>query len=322
MLNIEPNLSRLAEPHQGALRWFVNNAGQDRSWPDPLPDGTLLATRAKGIYKPRWTKYALSVRQSIEGIQPDRDPVERPDGTWSYEYFQENLDPSQRDSEYTNRGLLRCMEDGVPVGVFRQVSSRPARYRVLGVAAVVDWSEGYFRLEGFSPYGVAHGPSAGTDIGELIKRHESSNWDNFDHYEDLGDEREHEVASIVRRRGQPAFRQALLDAYEGRCAMSGSDAMHVLEACHIRPYRGPQTNTLSNGLLLRSDLHTLFDLGLLAVDTRSMTTLVAPELRETTYRGLLGRPVAEPKFVPGESNVYALDWHRRWSGLSQRSSWH
>ena len=155
MLDIEATLSKLTEQHQASLRWFAANTGQEQSWPKRLADGTLLATRAKGIYKPVWIKYALSVRQSMDGPYSDRDPEFRSNGTW--DYFQENTDPSLRDTEYTNIGLVRCIEDGVPVGVFRQVARRPsARYRILGLAAVVGWEAGYFHLEGFSADGFTN----------------------------------------------------------------------------------------------------------------------------------------------------------------------
>ena len=156
MLSIEGSLSRLTEHHQAALRWFARRAGQEGTWPRPLSDGTLLATRAKGIYKPAWTEYALSVRQSLDGPYLDRDPVVRSNGTWSYDYFQENSDPDRRDSEYTNRGLIKCMEDSVPVGVFRQIARRPSRYRILGLALVVKWDSGYFHLEGLTLDGSAY----------------------------------------------------------------------------------------------------------------------------------------------------------------------
>ena len=315
MLDIEETLSSLTERHQAALRWFVAHTGQETPWPGPLSDGTLLASRAKGIYKPGWTKYALSVRESLGGPYSDRDPELRLDGSWSYDYYQENTDPDKRDSEYTNRGLVQCIEDSVPVGVFRQTSRRPAsRYQILGVAAVVGWESGYFHLEGSSTDGLAYERRAHAKIGAIVESHEQS--DVGESFETLEDSRDRAIASIVRRRGQPAFRRALIEAYGGRCAISGCDAEAALEACHIRPYMGPQTNTLSNGLLLRSDLHTLFDLGLLAVDTANMTAIVAPELRRTTYGELAGQSVSVPIATPGESNMEALDWHRGWIGLS------
>ena len=319
MLDVEETLSKLPERHQAALRWFVANAGQERSLPGSLSDGTLLVSKAKGIYKPKWTKHVLSVRQSLGGPYYDRDPELRSDGTWSYDYFQENTDPDQRDLEYTNLGLVQCMEDGVPVGVLRQVARGPStRDRILGLAAVVGWEAGYFHLEGFSTNGLAYSRRARAQIYALVDRHENVVSEGGYDYETSGDGRDRAVASIVRRRGQPEFRNALIDAYGGKCATSGCDAQVALEACHITPYRGPETNTLSNGLLLRADLHTLFDLGLIAVDTANMKTIVAPELEETTYSQLEGRPVAAPNVMPSRSNITALDGHRRWAGLPGR----
>src|SRR5574341_1139815 len=107
METIEERLSRLPELHKTALLWFANNAGSEQSWPKAIggPDGeTHLASKAKGIYKPAWSKYALSVRQSLRGAYPDQEPIIRADGTWAYAYFQENKEPSARDIEYTNRG--------------------------------------------------------------------------------------------------------------------------------------------------------------------------------------------------------------------------
>ena len=320
MLEIEETLSMLTERHQVALRWFATHAGRERSWPGSLADGTLLATKAKGIYKPGWTKYALSVRQSLGGPYSDRDPKLRSDGTWSYDYFQENTDPEQRDSEYTNLALVQCMDDGVPVGVFRQVEKRPAaRYRILGLAAIVGWEAGYFILEGFSANGLAYERRAQAEIDALVEWHEKAVSGGGDNDESFEDSRDRAIASVVRRRGQPTFRRALIEVYGGRCSISGCDAEAALEACHIRPYRGPQTNALSNGLLLRADLHTLFDLGLLAVDTSSMTAIIAPELEGTTYGALTGKFVSVPEIMPDGSNLEALNSHRRWAGLPAKS---
>ena len=320
MLNFEKTLSRVTEPHRSALQRFAMHAGQDRPWPGPLANGTLLATKAKGIYKPRWSKYALSVRESLGGPYSDRDLELRPHGTWSYDYYQENIDPDQRDTEYTNVGLVQCMEDGVPVGVFRQIARRPApRYRILGLAAVVGWEAGYFQLGGFSEYGQAYDRRAHAEISSLVEIHESAVWDGEDDNANLGDARDRVVASVVRRRGQRESRTALLEAYGGKCAISGSDAEAALEACHIMPYMGPQTDSLSNGLLLRADLHTLFDLGFLAVDTTAMTAVIAPELEGTTYGEFVGTPVAMPKVMSSGANMEALNSHRRWAGLPVRS---
>lgn len=80
---------------------------------------------------------------------------------------------------------------------------------------------------------------------------------------------------VVARQGQGQFRDALIRAYDGRCAVTGCDELYALEAAHIRPYRGEHTNITANGLLLRADIHTLFDLGLLAVNPETLTVVIS-----------------------------------------------
>lgn len=106
--------------------------------------------------------------------------------------------------------------------------------------------------------------------------------DEFDPTDDT-DARERVMRSIALRRGQPAFRNALLTAYDGRCAFSRCDVAEALEAAHIAPFRGEHTHHVTNGLLLRADLHTLFDRRLLAVDPESWKILTSPSLGGTHY---------------------------------------
>lgn len=315
MLEIEDALAPLPGRHQRALRWYLERSGSVQALPVRLPDGTLRYTRAKGIYKPKWTDYALSVRQTIKGTYADRDPELRPNGTWSYDYFQENEDPSQRDAMWTNSGLVRCMDDAVPIGVLRQVSQEPSRYRGLGLGIVTAWHEGLFHLEGFSTYGLAYERQTEAEIGQLVSQHEGTTAEIGSEHDSVEEARERAIGLVVRRRGQPVFRRLLIEAYQGKCAISGCDGEVGLEACHIRPYNGPATNSLGNGLLLRADLHNLFDLGLLAVDIATMTVVVARELQQTSYGELAGKTITLPTTAPKDSCIEALDWHRRWSEL-------
>lgn len=131
----------------------------------------------------------------------------------------------------------------------------------------------------------------------------------------ISDAREHVLSSIVRRRGQPAFRQHLLVAYDGRCAITGCGLEPVLDAAHIIPYRGQDTNHLGNGLLLRTDLHTLFDLKLIAIDVATMSLLVSPSLAGTCYEEYRGRPIKVPDDPPSRPSREALEQHRKESRL-------
>jgi hypothetical protein len=108
------------------------------------------------------------------------------------------------------------------------------------------------------------------------------------------------LRQIKERRGQSAFRNALIAAYRGRCAVTGCRVLDVLEAAHIQPHLGEWTNTPSNGLLLRADLHTLLDCSLLAVEPDTLRVVVAPSIRGSSYGTLHGRPLRprEPGSTP------------------------
>ncbi|MBV8886261.1 MAG: HNH endonuclease [Chroococcidiopsidaceae cyanobacterium CP_BM_RX_35] len=99
---------------------------------------------------------------------------------------------------------------------------------------------------------------------------------------------------IVQRQGQPLFRQALLQAYNRKCAITGEDVELALEATHIMPYLGTQTDCVSNGLLLRADLHALFDLYLMTIDPGTMRVLIAPTIKKTSYGKFDFKPLSLP----------------------------
>jgi hypothetical protein len=120
-----------------------------------------------------------------------------------------------------------------------------------------------------------------------------------------GDAAQRVLASIVRRRGQPAFRSALLQAYDFRCALTDCTVLEVLEAAHIVPYRGAATNHVQNGILLRADLHTLFDLKLLDFDDRWRVRL-EPSLKRSWYAELDGKPLRLPKEKSCRPSLEAL----------------
>jgi hypothetical protein len=128
---------------------------------------------------------------------------------------------------------------------------------------------------------------------------------------DKEDARERTLTSIVRRRGQPEFRKNLIKAYGGKCAVTGCDFEGALEAAHITPYRGAHTNRVTNGLLLRADIHTLFDLGYITVDARTMKVRLAAALKGTTYWSFEGKALTLPKRVDLHPSPTALTDHRR-----------
>ena len=115
------------------------------------------------------------------------------------------------------------------------------------------------------------------------------------------------MRNIARRRGQPAFRSSLMNLYGKRCAVSSTSIVEILEAAHIRPYDGPSTNKLQNGLLLRADLHTLFDLGLFAIHPITRTVVFSRKLKGTAYdREFGGKKIRFPTEKRFEPSAQAL----------------
>jgi hypothetical protein len=122
----------------------------------------------------------------------------------------------------------------------------------------------------------------------------------------IKDARTRVLREVVQRRGQRKFRTALLEAYGGRCAITGCPVVPLLEAAHITPYLGPDTNSIKNGILLRTDIHTLWDLGLLAVDPNTGEVWVSPEVDDPAYRVLSGQPLKHPSHSSQHPSMSAL----------------
>jgi hypothetical protein len=120
------------------------------------------------------------------------------------------------------------------------------------------------------------------------------------------DAREWTECQVVARRGQQAFRSELMTAYEGRCSISGCDVADVLEAAHVTPYLGPQTNHVTNGLLLRADLHTLWDCHLLMADPTTRTVILHSRLKGSSYEQLDGAQLRAPLAPKSAPSVEAL----------------
>ena len=104
----------------------------------------------------------------------------------------------------------------------------------------------------------------------------------------LSDNRKRVLRAIMKRRGQASFRKKLIRRYGGKCMVSECGLLDVVEAAHIWPYRGPNDNHPGNGLLLRADLHTLFDLGLLGIHPDSLRVSIAKEAKRGDYATLDG----------------------------------
>jgi hypothetical protein len=268
----------------------------------------------KGIYKPSGSKYALWVRQTSKGAYPDEDLSYRPDGSWRYRYSPEGRDGKSDLSLDTNQSLLRCRDDHVPVGVFRQVSDVEGRtaYEVLGLATVDSFDGEYFVLRG-EPIDVSKAPISEpmTPLFQPFELEPAS----------IG-----VVTRIVR---DQRFGVALRSIYHARCSLCnigfrvGTQSIG-LDAAHIIPVQdGGVIADLRNGILLCKNHHALFDQYAWTMN-EDLVVRVAPDraLRESAIENhLLGLEGRKLPNLPTESADLPAEAAVKWRLARFERSW-
>jgi len=122
-----------------------------------------------------------------------------------------------------------------------------------------------------------------------------------------------EPVLIRPRLGQGTFRLAVTEAYGRACAITMEHSLPVLEAAHIRPYSENGSHEIPNGLLLRSDIHRLFDMGYVSVSPDCQfhvsKKLKADFENGRSYYPLNGKPIQLPRSQGDQPNVELLGWH-------------
>jgi putative restriction endonuclease len=118
---------------------------------------------------------------------------------------------------------------------------------------------------------------------------------------------------VIPRLGQGTFRVAVTEAYERACAVTQEHSLPALEAAHIKPFAEEGPHALSNGLLLRSDLHRLFDRGYVTV-TPEYKLEVSRQLKDhfqngRSYYPLHGTELAVPRSISQRPDPALLRWH-------------
>jgi putative restriction endonuclease len=119
---------------------------------------------------------------------------------------------------------------------------------------------------------------------------------------------------IAPRLGQGAFRLSVTDSYERRCAVTGEKTLPILDAAHIKAFSAGGEHTPSNGILLRTDIHRLFDLGYVTIDSAGKfevgRRLKADFDNGRHYYDLRGAPVRKPNNDDASPSADAIKWHR------------
>lgn len=277
------------------------------------PNTPLKLSRDAGIHSPsdgdtvypNGRKIALSVHVGRRSSYRDRPPLDLPDGTWILDYAAHE---GSAQSQGYNESLFNCLEDGLPVGVMLPQGSKG--YRVLGLAYVERYNAATrtFTLHGpVTPQTEAMHAFAAPGFDELPAQEQQFLVD----YE-LSDDRRTVVARQVRREQQGRFRDELMTAYESTCAITGTSVPQVLQAAHINPYRGKRSQVVNNGLLLRADLHLLFDAHLISVEPDSLVLRLSERLGNSDYLRYNHRRLRETTqtaFAPSQ-NLLAMHYEQ------------
>lgn len=104
------------------------------------------------------------------------------------------------------------------------------------------------------------------------------------------DERKFVKAKVASRSGQSSFRANLIKKWK-HCNITECRTINALDAAHIAPYRGEKDNDVRNGLLLRADIHRLFDACLIGINPDSLTVHISPKIDDPIYTQYEGKKI-------------------------------
>lgn len=118
------------------------------------------------------------------------------------------------------------------------------------------------------------------------------------------------LGKLKERLSQNQFRQQVLQAYGNRCCISGETCLEVVEAAHIQPYINESSNHIQNGIPLRVDLHRLFDLGLITIDTE-FRVRISDYLNSPDYLSYNNKLISLPDDPAKHPSKEALAFHNK-----------
>lgn len=312
-LSLKRALGMTPPEFAAAYAWFQEHEGSTiprLPIGDDAPRGVEVKMASqRGIHHPNYRQlpskgagnpaYALSVHSEGQRYYADKDVIFRPeDGTWTLDYQEHATAEGKRDTDKSNEFLMRNLEDGIPVGVMVRDKTRGG-YKVLGLAFVELYNAetGTFTLHGpVNARTELQGSFLGFQMDELTNAQSKRARQLC--VADFGEEKDPEARRFVRalqRERQSKFRQSLIAAYSGTCAVSSTDVVDALQAAHIDPYRGRRSQVVQNGILLRADIHLLYDANLIAIEPETHVLRLADAIRGSVYEQYAGRAIMTPK---------------------------
>lgn len=271
-----------------------------------------------GIFKPAWSNYALSIVIGVDSPYKDKDEViHLDDGRWLMTYSPRSGGLNVAD----NRALVRCMDEKVPIGVFRQLSDKTDRqnsstYRVLGLGLVsgYDAKGDVFFVESVNRDAL-HKVTRGVDedLRYEVELY-SQVMNKFERF--VKEETVMYTVTTVKR--DKVFREIVVREYDFTCAVCGLkfrwDKVIEATAAHIVPKHKNGTDDPRNGLSLCHTHHWAFDEGVFSL-SNNYEVVLNKAVRESDSRNFaLLEMHGQSILLPANETLYphpqAIEWHR------------
>jgi hypothetical protein len=281
-----------------------------------LPGVDRVHPLIEGIYKPAWSKYALSIASMLKSQYSDETHFNT-DGTWWMHYS-----PKSGGMDLAaNAALIRCMTDSEPLLILKQISTKGrsagAQHRLLGLGLVehFDPQRQLFRIRGvlskFLPEYIDQ-PNPDRLLETAVRLAALEEWRPFA-------ENDRAVYASSRQERDDAFREVVLTNYDRVCAVTGQKFVYSrtveADAAHIIPIEDKGTDDPRNGLALSKSAHWAFDNGILTISDQ-YEILIHPEAKRASHSNfpLLQtdrKPLRLPHDTAFRPHQEALAWHRK-----------
>jgi hypothetical protein len=277
-----------------------------------------------GIYKPAWSKYALCILIKSGTIYEDKDEfIFLDDGRWLMEYSPRKGGLGIPD----NVALVNCMQDGVPIAVIVQVTTRENRqvgstYRILGLGLVTNYNSvrDVFEIQSIDWDALENITSVIDDEEERYQ---------IQLYARLTNEFKPFVKEEVRRYSvsaparETSFRKILLQEYGYTCAICNLKfklgELVEAEAAHIIPKKVSGTDDPRNGIVMCHIHHWAFDNGIFSLTNEGLIILseriYQADIRNFSLIKMNKQPVSLPQNELIKPHPDALAWHRSFHGI-------
>lgn len=304
--------AKVSAAYNGSFDWFIEHAGQvdKRPFGKNAPTGLEIKIASQqGIQVPAGQKYATSVTSSDYSAYAEKGDgfvFDQGDDTWIMLYAEHHssFGKGAGNSARYNAGLRACMEDGIPVGVFTKAPRGLYLCRGLAFVERYDAQAGVFVLHGPAEL-VGDGDPLGDVAIENLELKETTEIGA------VGDKDERTIKRVrkVVREEQARFRTDLLRAYGGKCAITQFGVPETLQAAHISSYFGRKSQMASNGLLLRADLHLLYDAHQISICPDDMKLYMSDRVSNTEYSEYAGIKIRIPSELADRPSPERLETH-------------